>query len=95
MSIARIAVNGAEISPAIIDAELQNHRADSADAARGEAAHALVIRELLLQEAHRIDLMPPEITEENGVCETEEEALISRLLDNQIVAPPVQRADGN
>jgi peptidyl-prolyl cis-trans isomerase C len=92
MSMERVAVNGAEIAPAIIDAELQNHRAESAEAARIEATRALVVRELLLQEARRIELAPPTPVEENGIRDTEEEALIGLLLDDQIDAPPVDDA---
>lgn len=92
MSMTRVAVDGVEIAPAVIDAELQNHQAESAEAARIDATRALVVRELLLQEARRIDLAPPTPIEENGRRETQEEALIGRLLDARIDALPVDDA---
>jgi len=46
-----IAVNGVEIPEAVVLAEMQNHPADSAEEAQRMAAEALVVRELLRQEA--------------------------------------------
>lgn len=46
-----IAVNGVEIAESAVLAEMQYHPAESADAARRMAAEALVVRELLRQEA--------------------------------------------
>lgn len=48
-----LAVNGAVIPPTAVEAEIQYHPAGSLDEARRFAAEALVIRELLLQEASR------------------------------------------
>jgi len=49
-----VSVGGTNIPEAEIAAEMQHHPADSADAARQEAARALVIRRLLLAEAARL-----------------------------------------
>jgi peptidyl-prolyl cis-trans isomerase C len=71
-----IAVNGTEISDAAIDAEVQYHPAESFDTARRAAAEALVIREVLLQEAAR-----------QGIESTTPEETIERLLEAAIVTP--------
>ena len=51
-----VRVNGVEITPEAIAAEIQHHPAPDAETAWVEAARALVVRELLLQEASRIGL---------------------------------------
>ena len=52
-----IIVNDVEITDDEVHAEMQYHRADSLQAARHEAARALVIRHLLLQAAREADLL--------------------------------------
>ena len=52
-----IIVGGVEIPPATIAAEVQNHPAPSAEAAWDAAARALVLRQLLLDEAARFGSM--------------------------------------
>jgi peptidyl-prolyl cis-trans isomerase C len=79
-----VAVNGAEIPTSIIDAEVQNHRAESAEEARVETTRALVVRELLLQEARRLELVPVVLSGDSRFSETEDEALIGRLLDQRV-----------
>ena len=49
-----VIVNGREISAAMIAAEVQNHPASDADEAWAAAARALVLRQLLLDEADRL-----------------------------------------
>ena len=83
----RIAVNGTEIASAVIAAEIQNHRAENADAARLEATRALVVRELLLQEARRLEIEPEPVLDQDGRSETEDEALIRELLDARVGMP--------
>ena len=51
-----ILVNGAEIPPAAVAAEMQYHPAPSRQQAWTAAATALVIRQLLLQEAARLGI---------------------------------------
>jgi peptidyl-prolyl cis-trans isomerase C len=76
-------VNGQEISAADIAAEAQNHNApkDKPGWAWRDGARALVIRELLLQEARKRDLQPQPRELEPGKFETEDESLIRELLD--------------
>ncbi|KXF74972.1 peptidylprolyl isomerase [Paramesorhizobium deserti] len=87
-----VAVNGATIPHAAIAREVQNHPAEDPDTAWAEAARALVIRELLLQEASRLGLMPEPGEEGEGRRETEEEALIRTLLDRELSVPQADEA---
>lgn len=68
-----IIINDAEITAEAIDAEVQYHPAPSLEEARQAAAEALVIRELLLQEARRA-----------GISADTDEAVIAALLENQL-----------
>lgn len=70
-----VRVNGVEIDPDAIAVEIQNHPAPDADAAWRSAARALAIRELLLQEARRLDLSP-----EDDATQNDADALIDSLL---------------
>lgn len=92
MIMERVAVNGTEIPPAIIDGEVQNHHAASAGEARAEAVRALVVRELLLQEARRLKLTTSALAAPDGRQETEDEALIGRLLDERVKLPKADEA---
>lgn len=78
-----VSVNGQEISAADIAAEAQNHNAPKGKPgwAWRAGARALVIRELLLQEARKRDLQPKPIELEPGKFETEDESLIRDVLD--------------
>src|SRR5208282_2886175 len=64
--------------------EVQYHPAESFEAARAMAAHALVVRELLLQEARRRRL---EASQQRSDGVTEEEALIAALLEDAVTTP--------
>lgn len=88
----RVAVNGTEIPSASIDGEIQNHRAASADEARTDATRALVIRELLLQEAARLNLSAPAQSDQKDRRETDDEALIGRLLEESISSSKADEA---
>jgi peptidyl-prolyl cis-trans isomerase C len=92
MTMEKVAVNGIDIPPAVIDAEVQNHRAPSAEAARLEATRALIIRELLLQEARRLGLKPAAHSDHEGRRETEDEALIGALLETRVDMRPADEA---
>ncbi len=83
-----VSVNGVAISAADIAAEAQNHNAPKGKPgwAWKSGARALVIRELLLQEARKRGLQPAPKALEPGKVETEAESLI-RLLLEQAVAP--------
>lgn len=85
-TIVPIAVNGAVIDNAAIAREVQNHAGATPSQAWQEATRALVVRELLLQRAHALELVA-EPRSEAGLRETEEEALIRALLDAEIHTP--------
>ncbi|MGF1611920.1 MAG: peptidylprolyl isomerase [Kiloniellales bacterium] len=82
-----IRVNAVTIPPEAILAEAQNHPAPSADAALTAAAEALAIRELLLQEARRLAIAATPQCDEGGRRETEEDALIRALLEENVTVP--------
>ena len=82
-----ISVNGARIGADRVAAEAQNHPATTPDEAAAEAARALVVRELLLQEAKREGLAPEPVLDDKGRRETDEDALIRQLLDNRVTTP--------
>ncbi|HVJ35024.1 MAG TPA: peptidylprolyl isomerase [Terriglobia bacterium] len=80
-----IRVNHEEINPAAIAAEMQYHPAANREQAWQAAATALVVRQLLLQEAARLGLSSEEEAAEPS--EGAEEALIRQLLAREIVTP--------
>jgi peptidyl-prolyl cis-trans isomerase C len=84
-----ICVNGVEIDEHTVNAEIQHHPAASFEEARELAARALVIRELLLQEAHRLEIEPPATV---GKTETEEEAMIRLLIEREVPVPEPDEA---
>jgi len=84
---AAIAVNGVTIPRALISREVQHHPASSPVAAWTAAARALVIKELLLQEARRIDLVAEPMTDDAGRRETEQEASIRALIEHEVRTP--------
>jgi peptidyl-prolyl cis-trans isomerase C len=84
---APIRVNGFAITAAALAGEIQNHPAATASAAREAAAAALVVRQLLLQEAVRLDLVAAPATDEDGRRETDEDALVRQLLDREVAVP--------
>ncbi|MDQ2068603.1 peptidylprolyl isomerase [Natronospira bacteriovora] len=86
---ADILVNGRVISEDSINREVQYHPAANLRTARRNAATALVVRELLLDEAERQGLN--DITPEGG--ETREEAMIRELLDRNVDRPEPTEAD--
>lgn len=87
-----ISVNGVTISRAAISRETQNHPAAKPIEAWQAAARALVVRELLLQEARRINLEPTPISDEEGRRETDEEALVRGLIECEVVTPRADEA---
>ncbi len=82
-----VTVNGVTISRAAISREVQNHPAAKPVEAWLKAARALVVRELLLQEARRIDLPAEPLTDSEGRRETDEEALVRTLVEREVVTP--------
>ena len=79
-----VTVNGVPIAAIDIAMEMQNHPADAAHEAWNEAACALVVRELLLQEARRRRLQATRRKDARGPTETLDEALISTLLEQAV-----------
>lgn len=82
-----VSVNGVAIDAQAVAAEAQNHPAASPDTAVAEATRALVIRELLLQQARREGIRPEPQIDEKGRRETDDDAMIRQLLDVQIATP--------
>jgi peptidyl-prolyl cis-trans isomerase C len=83
----RVLVDGVEIAPRTIAAEMQYHPAPSRERAWEAAATALVIRALLLQEATRLG-----VTAESENDENAGEALIQALLAREIDIPEPDEA---
>lgn len=75
-----IEVNGTVIGEREIAAEMQYHPAPGAAEARDAAARALVVRELLVQEARRFGL------------EADEETALDQLLETQVNVPDADDA---
>ena len=78
-----ILVNGRTITEDAIDQEVQYHPASTLQQARSAAARALAIRTLLLTEAERQGID----ASDRQTAETEEEALIRRLLQRELDNP--------
>ena len=82
-----ISVNGSEISFEAIDAETQLHPADTPGEAYRDAVHALIVRELLIQEAAEKKITAEPQMIEPGKREVEEDAAIRVLLEQEIDTP--------
>ncbi len=83
-SFGEVIVNGVEIDPEAIAQEIQHHPAPDAETAWMEAARALAVRELLLQEARRRGLEPDPETDESGRMEAEEDSLVRMVLEEDV-----------
>jgi peptidyl-prolyl cis-trans isomerase C len=83
-TFSEVRVNGVEITPEAIAQEIQHHPAPDAETAWTEAARALAVRELLLQEAHRLGLEAEPESDEVGRSEAEDEALVRALLEHAV-----------
>lgn len=80
-----VRINGVEIPPEAIAQEIQHHPAPDAETAWVEAARALAVRELLLQEARRLGVEADPSTDEAGRSEIGDDATIRALLEEQVV----------
>jgi peptidyl-prolyl cis-trans isomerase C len=87
----RVAVNGREIPPAAIAAETQHHPAGNAAAAHA-AAEALVIRQLLLDEAERLNIAATALVDDQGHPLSDDEARIEALLAAEVKTPRADEA---
>jgi peptidyl-prolyl cis-trans isomerase C len=86
-----VAVNDAVIASADIAREVQNHAGTTPKQAWDEATRALVVRELLLQRARALQLAA-EPQSDNGLRETDDEALIRVLLETEVRTPKADEA---
>jgi len=84
---AAVSVNGVAIARDAIVREMQHHPASKPIAAWQQAARALVIRELLLQEARRLGVVPQPASDGSGRRETDEEAMMRGLIEREVAVP--------
>ncbi len=82
-----VCVNGVVIPHAAISRETQNHAARTPAAAWQAAAQALVVRELLLQQARRLGIAAVPRGDTAGRRETMDEATIRALLEREVATP--------
>jgi peptidyl-prolyl cis-trans isomerase C len=92
-SFGEVRVNGVEIAPEAIAKEIQHHPAGAPEATWRAAARALVVRELLLQEAARLGVEADPQTDAAGRRETVEDARVRALLEDLVVAEAPSEAD--
>ena len=88
-----VSVNGIEIPRDAIARETQNHPAAKPLEAWQAAARALVIRALLLQEGQRLGLTAEPETDDEGRRETDEEAIIRAVIEQEVVTPAPTEAE--
>jgi peptidyl-prolyl cis-trans isomerase C len=82
-----VTVNGVAISRKAIAGEVQNFPAANPGEGWRAATRALVIRELLLQEARRLEIAVEQKADADGRRETEEDALTRALLEREVKVP--------
>ena len=82
-----ISVNGTIIPREAIARETQNHPASKPIEAWQAAARALAIRELLLQEARRLNITATPVSDAEGRRETGDVALIRTLIEREVQTP--------
>jgi peptidyl-prolyl cis-trans isomerase C len=82
-----VSVNGVAIARDAIHREMQHHPASKPIAAWHQAARALVIRELLLQRARHLDIVPDPISDEASRRETDDEALMRAVIEREVTVP--------
>jgi len=86
-----VRVNGVAIPRDAIAREVQHHPAHTPLAAWKAAARALAVRELLLQEARRLEICAAPLVDGDGRRETGEEAAMRSLVEREVRTPT---ADG-
>ena len=82
-----VSVNGVAIARDAIVHEMQHHAAAKPITAWQQAARALVIRELLLQEARRLGVAAQPESDAEGRRETDEEAMMRALIEREVTVP--------
>lgn len=88
----RVSVNGIVIRQEDIASEIQNHPAPTHAAAWTAAAQALVIRELLFQEARRLNVSAESQADAVGRRETADEAMLRALVEREVMVPVADEA---
>lgn len=87
-----VTVNGVTIPRGDIARETQHHPADKPVDAWLAAARALVVRELLLQEARRLGIESAPLEDEQGRRETSADALVRQLVEREVRTPEPDEA---
>lgn len=87
-----VSVNGITIPRSEIARETQHHPAGKPLDAWFAAARALVVRQLLLQEAQHLGVRSEPMTDGDGRRETDEDAVIRLLLEREVVTPEPDEA---
>jgi peptidyl-prolyl cis-trans isomerase C len=82
-----VRVNGVTIARDAIQREMQHHAASKPFTAWQNAARALAVRELLLQEARHIAIAAEPLSDDEGRRETDEEAIIRGLIEHEVRVP--------
>jgi len=82
-----VTVNGIEIPYDEIAREVQFHPAPTPFEAWQAAAHALAVRSMLLREADRLAITPQPVVETEGLRETDEEALVRQVIEQEVKVP--------
>jgi peptidyl-prolyl cis-trans isomerase C len=82
-----VSVNGTVIPRDVIAREVQQHPAQTPLMAWKDAARALAVRELLLQEARRLEVSGETLRDGKGRRETEDEAAIRTLIEREVAVP--------
>lgn len=83
----RVSVNGVTIGGQDILREARNHAEHQPAEAWRAAATALVVKELLVQEARRLGIVGTPLSDGEGRSETGEEAAIRTLVECEVAAP--------
>ncbi len=86
-SLVPVTVNGIEIPYAEITREVQHHPAPTPAEAWQAATRALAVRAMLLHEADRLQLTPQPISDADGSRETDDEALVRQVIEQQVTVP--------
>lgn len=82
-----VSVNGVTVERDAIVREMQHHPSGKPIEAWQQAARALVIRELLLQRARVLGVMPTPISDAAGRRETDDEALMRSVVEREVTVP--------
>ena len=88
-----VKVNGVAIPRDVIAREVQHHPARNPAESLKAAARALVVRELLLQEARRLEVEGEPLSDADGRRETAEEAAVRALVDREVRTPSADDGD--